>query len=112
MTANSGPTTSQPETDDAARSYLRGFDDHADVIDQPVEHAPEDVVVLDRGQRRLTVFVATSGAFVIIRSPLRGRPRSDRVVTALDRDNARGLSDALQWAARIAEPRSLDLEPR
>jgi hypothetical protein len=76
---------------------------------EPVEHAPQDVVVHDRGQRRWTVFVATSGAVVITRSALRGHPRSERVVAALDRDNARGLSDALQWAARVAEPRQLNL---
>jgi hypothetical protein len=31
------------------------------------------------------------------------------VLTALDRDNARNLADALVWAARIAEPRQLNL---
>lgn len=82
MTANSGPTTNQPEPDrpdDAfiaemlkehaeARAYLQGFDDHADVIDQPVEHAPEDVVIHDRGQRRWTVTRATTGFVVIVQS--------------------------------------------
>ena len=86
MTANSGPTTNQPEPDrpdDAfiaemlkehaeARAYLQGFDDHADVIDQPVEHAPEDVVIHDRGQRRWTITRATTGFVVIVQS--RGAP--------------------------------------
>ena len=92
-----------------ARAYLQGFDDHADVIDMPVEHSPEVVLVFDRGQRRWTVTVATSGVIVIVRGALRGRPKHDRVVTTLDRDAARNLADALTWAVSIAEPRSLNL---
>jgi hypothetical protein len=55
-----------------ARAYLQGFDDHADVIDQPVEHGPDDVVIHDRGQRRWTVTRATTGFVVIVQS--RGAP--------------------------------------
>jgi hypothetical protein len=96
------PRPTDPDRPDEARAYLQGFDDHADVIDLgPIERNPQDVVIYDRGARRLATFVATSGD-IVIRAELRG---SQRVVTALNAENARRLSDALQWAARLADPR-------
>jgi len=67
---------------------------------EPVEHAPEDIVVHDTERRRWTVHTATTGAVVVVRARSSHRNTRDRVVTVLDQDNARGLSDALEWAAR------------
>jgi hypothetical protein len=78
---------------------------------EPTEHSPADIVIHDRGRRQLTVRTnpTTMPGAIVIHRWARIPSDRDRVVAVLDADNARGLSDALQWAARIAEPRSLNL---
>jgi len=99
-------STDQP-TDDAhdrpddgvelSRAYPRGFDDAQDSIDEPdgtaaTEHGPEDIGIHDARGRRLIVSPTPTG--VLVRGFPAGEAASD--VVELDRDNARGLSDALE----------------
>ena len=79
----------------------------------PIEHSPADIRIMDRSRRRLIVSATATGVVVVAQSDeveqgIQVVTRS-KVLTALDRDNARGLSDALQWAASIAAPRQLNL---
>jgi hypothetical protein len=116
-------------TDDVevSRAYLAGFDDHADIIDQRLnapEGMPEDIQIADVDGRWLIVSPTDEGVVVrgfhpqvgvtdIVRVA-HGLGRSERevrgmltalndrghVVAELDRDNARGLSAALELAAQ------------
>jgi hypothetical protein len=106
-------STDQP-TDDAhdrpddgvelSRAHPRGFDDVQDSIDQldetdgtaATEHAPEDIDIYDARGRCLIVLPTPIG--VVVRGFPAGDAASD--VVELDRDNARGLTDALEWAVR------------
>ena len=86
---------------------------------------PEDVMIYAREgdyHRRLVVSMTTmpAGDVVIHRTragatSLRpsdpGAERDYPAILVLDPDNARHLADALQWAARIADPGSPDPEP-
>jgi hypothetical protein len=47
-------TPGEPTDTESARAYLQGFDDCADIVDMPallgpIEHAPADIVIHDRG---------------------------------------------------------------
>jgi hypothetical protein len=79
----------------------------------PLEYAPEDVVIFDRGARRWAVRLSNTGQWVgLLRGASPGSPRftpGTRLVTAFDARHALNLADAVQWAARIAEPRSLNI---
>ena len=81
----------------------------------PVETQPQHVVIYDRTARRWTVRLSNDGQWIgLIRGWTPGYPSRQgdrRLVTAFDPNSSRNLSDALQWAARIAEPRSFDLGP-
>ena len=117
------PTTDQPEPDrpddefiaemleeSEARAYLEGLDAAMDVIDGPIERTPQDVIVHDRGGRQVIVSATTTtGTGVVVVRSARVPSDRDRVVAALDSSNALNLADALVWAARIAEPRQLNL---
>jgi hypothetical protein len=81
---------------------------------EPLEHSPSDVVIFDRVARRWTVRLSRTGVWVgLIRGPSPGAPggqgKGPRVIAAFDARHALNLSDGLQWAARIAEPRQLNL---
>ena len=78
----------------------------------PVETQPADIRIMDRSRRRLIVSATATGVVVVAQSDeveqgIQVVTRS-KVLTALNPANARGLSDALVWAASIAEPRQLN----
>jgi hypothetical protein len=94
----SEPTDQPDRPESEAAAYLQGFDDAQNAIDQVVERDPADVVIHDTDGRRLTVSPSsTTGTIVIVRRT----GHHATTVAVLDRDNARGLSDALAMAAAV-----------
>ena len=67
---------------------------------------------MDRSRRRLIVSATATGVVVVAQSDVVEQGiqvvTRSKVLTALNPANARGLSDALTWAASIAEPRQLN----
>jgi hypothetical protein len=97
---HSEPTDQPDRPEPEAAAYLRGFDDAQNAIDQPgpIERTADAVVIHDTDGRRLTVSPSsTTGTIVIVRRT----GHHATLVTVLDRDNARGLSDALAMAAAV-----------
>jgi hypothetical protein len=77
---------------------------------EPLEHAPQDVVIYDRTARRWTVRLSNSGQWVgLVRGPTPGLPggrgRGNRLIGAFNADHARNLADALTWAALLVDNR-------
>jgi hypothetical protein len=73
------------------------------------ERGPDDVVVYDRTARRWMVRRSNSGLWIgLLRGPSPGSPghQGNKLVTAFDATHARRMSDALEWAARVVDPRS------
>jgi hypothetical protein len=121
----------EPTDPELSRAYLAGFDDALEATDQPEPDAPEetgmpeDIQIDDLRGRRLIVSPTAEGVIVRGFHPQVGAGdilrvahelgRSERevrgmltalndrghVVAELDRDNARGLSDALAMAAAV-----------
>jgi hypothetical protein len=81
---------------------------------EPLETSPEQIVVFDRTARRWTVRLSNTGLWVGLPRPVPGLSRwsgkGPRVIAAFDPRHDCNLSDCLQWGARIAEPRQLNLD--
>jgi hypothetical protein len=82
---------------------------------EPAERSPGDIIIFDRVARRWTVRLSRDGLWIgLVRggSPgASGQGSGAKLAVAFDARYARNLSDALEWAARIADPRFPDPEP-
>jgi hypothetical protein len=95
---HSEPTDQPDRPEPEAAAYLRGFDDAQNAIDQPgpIERTADAVVIHDTEGRQLIVSGSTVAIFIVQRTG-----HHATTVAVLDRDNARGLSDALAMAAAV-----------